>query len=320
MNIPRKHHYLPQFYLENFKIQPQSGKKPHIWQIEKGREKKHYSPAIESTGCIRDYHSLDYAEGHDHKTIEALLSSVESEQKILVETICSEQRITTDQIRPLSEFISLMRHRVPSFAKHIEIQLKALVLDTMKTLYFTGELPPPPEELKKKFDKVGIDETVKVDISNWKIISHMFQTGLSEESISLLTRLDFQIYTTHEPHTFVTSDNPVALFYPDYEKIKPYGVGIAFKGAELTLPLSSNILIRVGRDLPRGSVEATVDEVVEFNRRTITMAENYVFANKLTPTLQKQIKSIGNTFAGFKFNNLFHGNGSFFISRFIPVQ
>jgi hypothetical protein len=36
MSAPRKHHYLPQFYLEAFKVDPQSGSKPHIWQIEKG--------------------------------------------------------------------------------------------------------------------------------------------------------------------------------------------------------------------------------------------------------------------------------------------
>ena len=63
MSTPRKHHYLPQFHLEEFKIKSQSSKKPHIWQIEKSVEQAHYSLAIEDTGCIRDYHSLDFARG-----------------------------------------------------------------------------------------------------------------------------------------------------------------------------------------------------------------------------------------------------------------
>jgi hypothetical protein len=320
MSIPRKHHYLPQFYLENFKIQTQSGKKPHIWQIEKNGEQKHYNPAIENTGCIRDYHSLDYSEGSDHKTIETLLSRIESDQKAIVDAVCSEKEITSEQIRPLAEFTSLMRYRVPSFAKHIETQLKAIVLDTMKTLYFAGELERPPKELLDKFKTEGIDKTVKVDISNWKIISHMFQIGLSEESINLLARLSYQIYTTDESNVFITSDNPVALFYPDYKSIQPYGVGIAFKGAELTLPLSPKVLIRIGRDLPQGSFAATPKEVAEFNRRTMTMAEKYVFADRYENILLDQIKSVSNIFAGFTFDNLFHGDGSVFITRFIPVQ
>ena len=88
MSTPRKHHYLPQFYLEGFKIEPQTGKKPHIWQIEKSADPAHYSPAIEDTGCIRDYHSLDFEdEEPDHKRIEALLSNLEAEQAELVRTI-----------------------------------------------------------------------------------------------------------------------------------------------------------------------------------------------------------------------------------------
>ena len=43
MSVPRKHHYLPQFYLEGFRIEPQQGKKSHIWQMEKAGEQVYYS-------------------------------------------------------------------------------------------------------------------------------------------------------------------------------------------------------------------------------------------------------------------------------------
>ncbi len=95
MSTPRKHHYLPQFYLEGFKIEPQTGKKSHIWQIEKSADQAHYSPAIEDTGCIRDYHSLDFEnEDRDHKRIEALLSKAEAEQAELVRAIRETKRVT----------------------------------------------------------------------------------------------------------------------------------------------------------------------------------------------------------------------------------
>lgn len=77
MSTPRKHHYLPQFYLEVFKIHPQKGKKPHIWQIEKEGEQKSYSPAVEDTGCMRDYHSIDHNDQEpDHKSVESMLSQI----------------------------------------------------------------------------------------------------------------------------------------------------------------------------------------------------------------------------------------------------
>ena len=145
MSTPRKHHYLPQFYLEGFKIEPQRGKKPHIWQIEKSADQTHYSPAIEDTGCIRDYHSLDIAdEEPDHKTIEALLSNLEAEQAELVRTIRETKCIDPSQLKPLSVFVSLLRYRVPAFAGHIEKSLRSVVLDTFKIMYHAGEFRTPP--------------------------------------------------------------------------------------------------------------------------------------------------------------------------------
>ncbi len=321
MSTLRKHHYLPQFYLEGFKILPQKGKNAHIWQIEKGGEQKHYSPAIEDTGCIRDYHSLDHNEQEpDHKTIESLLSNIEGKQAKLVYSIIDSKKIDPSQIRELAEFISLLRYRVPAFASHVETSHKNIVLDTFKIMYQAGKLGTRPEELQKMFETKGIDDTLNIKISNWKIVQQMLEVGLSSESIDLLSQLNYQIYYTEKPDAFVTSDNPVALHHPNYDKIRPYGVGLAIKGVEVTLPLSSNILIAAGFHLETGLYLANHAQVIEFNRRTIIMGENYVFSNEISDELKKQIEKQQNVFAGFTFDNLYHGDGSVHISRFIPVQ
>jgi len=322
MSTPRKHHYLPQFYLEGFKIEPQTGKKPHIWQIEKSADQVHYSPAIEDTGCIRDYHSLDVAdEDPDHKIIEGLLSNLEAEQAELVRTIRRTKRIDASQVEPLSSFISQMRYRVPAFAGHIEKSLRSVVLDTFKIMYHAGEFRTPSPQLRKMFDSKGIDDSLHVSISNWKILSHMFGVGLGSESIGLLAEYNYHFYSAENASFFVTSDNPVALYHPNYDKIRPYGVGLAMKGVEVTLPLmSSDILIRPGRELKPGASVASVEEVEEFNRRTIVMSERYVFANVVSTELRRRIGELKDVRAGFAFDNLFHGDGSVHVSRFIPVQ
>ncbi|MDP2602809.1 MAG: DUF4238 domain-containing protein [Deltaproteobacteria bacterium] len=321
MNTPRKHHYLPQFYLGGFKLLPQKGKKPHIWQIEKGGQQAHYSPAIEDTGCIGDYHSLDYDDQEpDHKTIEALLSKIEAAHAVVVRSVNTTKRLEASQVGLIAEFISVMRYRIPAFAKHIETNLRSVVLDTFKIMYQAGAFADPPQALRQRFEDNGIDDNLKINISNWKVISRMLEIGLASESINLLAQLNFQIYCTKEADSFVTSDNPVALFHPHYEEIKPYGVGLATKGIELTLPLSSKTLIRAGSELQTGSFIASGEEVAEFNRRTIIMGENYVFASSISTELKMKIRELGDRFAGFTFDNLFYGDGSVHISRFIPVQ
>lgn len=321
MSTPRKHHYLPQFYLEGFKILPQNGKKAHIWQIEKGGEQRHYSPAIKDTGCIRDYHSLDHNEQEsDHKTIESLLSHIEGKQANLVHSISISKNIDTSQIEELAEFISLLRYRVPVFASHVETSHRKIVLDTFKIMYQAGKFGAQPPGIQEMFEANGIDNTFNINISNWKIIQKMIEVGLSSESIYPLSQLNYQIYYAEKPDSFITSDNPVSLHHPNYDEIKPYGVGLSIKGIEVTLPLCSNTLIAAGFHLEPGSYLADHAQVIEFNRRTIIMSGNYIFSNEISDELKNQIKKQQNEFAGFTFDNLYHDNGSVHISRFIPVQ
>lgn len=320
MSIPRKHHYLPQFYLEGFKILPQKGKKPHIWQIEKIGEQKHYNSAITDTGCIHNCHSLDYEQEPDHKSIESFLSTIEAKQAELVQLIIDSKDMKHFQIAELAAFISLMRYRIPAFASYVETSHKKIVLDSFKIMYQAGKFPSPPKEIQQMFESKGIDGTLNIKISNWKIVEKILEIGLSSESISMLSQLNYQIYSTMEPDIFITSDNPVALFHPNYEDLKPYGVGLAIKGVELTFPLNSNTLVVAGHHLKPGYYFANHNQVNEFNRRTIIMAENYIFSNKIGTELKNYINDLKDYFAGFTFDNLYYGKGSVFVSRFIPVQ
>jgi len=77
-------------------------------------DQTHYSPAISDTGCIRDYHPLDFeGEDPDHKRIEAFLSKVEAEQAELVRRIRATKHVAASQRKSVAAFISLMRYRVP---------------------------------------------------------------------------------------------------------------------------------------------------------------------------------------------------------------
>ena len=321
MSTPRKHHYLPQFYLEAFKIFPQKGKKPHIWQIEKEGEQKHYSPAVEDTGCIRDFHTIDHNEQEpDHKIIESMLSQIEGKQAELVQLIIATKEVSNSQIIELSEFISLMRYRIPAFAAHVEASHKAEVLDAFKIMYKSGKLGEPPIALKNEFESKGIDEAINIEISNWKIVEQMFKVALSNENISLLSQLNYQVFYSKEPDAFISSDNPVALYHQNYNLLKPYGVGLGIKGVELTIPLSHDTFLKAGHHLKPGTFVASSEQVNEFNRRTIIMGESYIFSNNAHSELRSMINELKGQFAGFKFDNLFHGDGSVHISRFIPVQ
>ncbi|MCW8827617.1 MAG: DUF4238 domain-containing protein [Gammaproteobacteria bacterium] len=321
MSTPRKHHYLPQFYLDGFKVEPQKGKNAHIWQIEKRNPQVNYSPAIEDTGCIRDFHTIDFQdEEPDHASVEKMLSNLESEQSALLREIVRAENIADSQIEALAIFISLMRYRVPSFAEHVEESLRNVVHDSFKIMYQAGKFEDLPPELKNLIESKGVDEAIQFKISNWKILGQMFSLGLAPESVGLLTDYKFHLYLANGNNCFITTDNPVALFHPHYEKIRPYGVGLAMAGTELTFPLTSKFLVRAGRDIKPGASSASEAEIKEFNRRSIIMGERYIYASSISPSLVETIENHNHMRAGFVFDNLFYGDGSVHISRFIPVQ
>ena len=140
------------------------------------------------------------------------------------------------------------------------------------------------------------------------------------ESIGLLSQFSYHVHLSEGTNVFVTSDNPVALYHPNYNKIRPYGVGLAMKDVQVTVALSPMILIQAGLHIQTGTSTASLEEVEEFNRRTITMADSYVFTSIVTDDLRQRIGELKDVRAGFVFDSLFYGDGSCQISRFIPVQ
>jgi len=59
MSEPKKHHYLPQFYLKKFQHNSSSNKE-QIVVYNKNKAADYFISAIDCTGCETDYHTLDY--------------------------------------------------------------------------------------------------------------------------------------------------------------------------------------------------------------------------------------------------------------------
>jgi len=317
MDIPRKHHYLPQFYLERFKITPQKGKYPHIYRVEKTSSPKTTTPAIKDTGCQRDYHTLDYEIQNRH-AIESFFSKIEAKQAKLIDCICKSNTITEDQKDTLAEFLSIMRFRVPAHKRYIELSLKNELKSTFKIIMQQGKLSKPPKEIESLIQKEGYD-FLDFNISNWKILEYMMQSAFQGEQLLLLRNMKYQLIIAPKGHHFLTGDSPVALYHPNYNSIKPYGVGPAIKGIEITIPLSQEHLVKLTWDGEEGVTTINNDEVGEYNRKTIIMAESQIFASEVNKELIEKISLLHNIKAGYQLDELWYGKGAVNITRFIPV-
>ena len=269
MSTPRKHHYLPQFYLREFSSNGRS-----LIQIEK--DSGHTATcAIKDVAAIRDYHRLDADDVDDPYELERSLSSIEDKLATATRRVLEHgvEDVTTHA--RLVELVSMLRMRVPAMKARIEDIIRQVVRSRGLIMERAKELPPPPPGLE---DVLRMDK-LDIDILNWICLELMFKLAADEDILRLLLSMTLTVIRAPDGEFFLTGDQPVAVFSPSAKLTRSEGVALTASDVELSLPLSRDTLIRL--DWKSGStdyVSATPDEVSEFNRRSVVMASSYVFA------------------------------------------
>lgn len=307
MSDPRKHHYLPQFYLRQFSRDGES-----LYQIEK-QTGRFYGCKIKDMAAIRDFHEIDGDDVDDPLALERMLAATESDLSLELSDLLRSGIKNDQAVGHCISLLSLLRMRVPSVKRHLEESLESTARIVAESLERNGKLPPPPPGFEEKL-KV---ENLKFDIFNWKLMGLMFGMATNPETIDILASMRVTLLRAPDEHTFFTCDQPVALFYPE---LHPSGVGPATKNIEISLPLSSTSLLKLdhldGDDEER---QATKEEMTEFNRRTVVMAEKYLFCSSREAEIANWAHRSRNINAGFRFTSHKGLRGTYQVHAFQAV-
>jgi len=312
MSQPRKHHYLPQFYIRFFS---ENGKQ--VFQIEKASARC-YLCSIKDAAAIRDYHKIDHQDAEDPHILEKRLSKIEDDfAKALEEVITSGIR-TKHVYARLIEFVSLMRVRVPPFKLFAEETLKKFVSSTGKIMERKAMLPSLPGGVADDLFENG---SIIVEISNWKCMELMFEHAFDQSTLRLLASMTPSILRTPKNSTLITCDQPASVFQPDANSSNSFMIGLAHPKTEITLPLSHNVLLMLtwNKEAPSERI-MTEDDVQEFNRRTIVMANSLVFSSKRSLNLENIVKKYNKYNAGFALEELDSGEEIYIICKYSPVM
>lgn len=309
MSEPRKHHFLPQFYLRGFSVDRRG-----LYQIEK-QTAKYYGCQIRDTAAIKDFHELDYKGVEDENALEKALAQVEGKLAQHLAAFLADGP-TNEQARHYTiQLLSLLRLRVPAFKRHIQASYPSSIRKITELMERDGRLPAPPPGLEEKLAV----KNLKIEVLNWKCMEVMFNLAASEEHLQPLRRMRVTVFRAPFDTSFITSDQPVSLYHATAAR-SPYGAGPDTPGIEISLPLSSRALLKLDHEQGGHSTRtATTEEVAEFNRRTAAMAQNYVFVADFPERYVDVVRHERATRAGFVFDDLDHGDGLVQVHRFIPV-
>lgn len=259
MSAPKRHHYLPEFYLKGF-----SRDKVLFVYDRELNEYREQNP--KDTAVISHYYTLKDDEGKKNTEIETVLSQLEGDSKPIIEKLEKGETISEMDKECLSVFVSVLMNRVPDFEKSVN-KVGEKLLEMTSNMLFCDE-----ERIKSSIDQYEKDTGKKMDISPKKLFEahkegkfkYVINRNLSL-NIMLKTSLDIAHYfkqmdwlLLHAPHmtSFITTDNPFVLIPPENLKSSVYGAGIAIRGARKIVPLTQSLCLVM---LDRGTLTVHKD-------------------------------------------------------------
>ena len=294
-NIARKHHYIPQFYLQGFLNRNLKKEQFHV--IDKV-ERRHFVTTPRNVGSQTDFNRVN-VQGKSIDAAEKLFAEIEGEVARVLKGIEENTTLPEDanDMETLIYFVALFYMRNPKIRNNLANNETAVFKQFMNALFFRPERYESYRQQQKAAGKELPDyETMKrfVESENYDIkYGHGHQLRYELESIDnvvlpLLTQRQWSLFVAEEGASdFVCSDYPVALIStgdPPENPYHPYnigGPGLAQKNTELTVPLNRRMALIA--TFENESCIATADEkiVAEINARTIHFATRQIYCSNL---------------------------------------
>ena len=241
MISPKRHHYLPQFYLGRF------CRDDKLWVFD--RDKKEYRQQTPNNTAVKThYYSVEEKDGEKRTEIEAMLSYIENHAKQVIDKLHAREVLTDDEKQILSIFLAFMMNRVPDFEKSVN-EIEKHTIQIMADMMFSDE-----KRVQSIMDKRESKTGEKSDISAKELIDfhkrRQYEIVINRnESLRLMLTtsmelskyfglMDWGVYHAPQKKSFITTDNPLILVPRIGYKTGFYGVGIITKGARKVFPLS----------------------------------------------------------------------------------
>ena len=249
MNKPKRHHYLPKFYLEGF-CNEEGGLYIFDRKIKEIRCQKPLNTALQ-----KDYYTFIDKDGEKNLKIEEMLSQIEGDTKPIIEKLNNKEKINNKEKEILSLFIGFLSTRTPSFQDMVDSSMKQLNEIIIDRTF------PDKEKTIHQLEKIKTQKNENWDSEKLAefIVSKRWNLEIKREaSLDMMIKqapktaelfYDMNWIFIHAPagSSFMTSDNPIILYEPNYwGKKSPYGYGIGTPGVGKLIPLSDKVALLLG--------------------------------------------------------------------------
>jgi hypothetical protein len=297
MTKKKRHHYLPEFYLEGF-IDPRN--KPYLWVYEKG-DPKIKKVSAKDIAVQKHYYSFITQEGQrDSETFENFLAFIENNAAPVFSKIRRQEILSEEERSRVAIFLSSLLTRVPNFRESIEVSAAEVIKrinvklasnkETFKSMIRTFE-----KETGNKLNSSLEDLRDFILSGKYKIkvepqFSLLMMTMINDFG-PILHKMNWTILIS-DGHRFVTSDNPLFYDDPTHDPRSPYGVGLLNKHMILTFPIAKELALLATWNKGKLSYSKCTNKFVRgVNHRTIHSALKFVFSSEVSEGLNSLVQN-----------------------------
>ena len=289
MTKKKKHHYIPQFYLEGF-IDPKNH--PFVWIYEKGKDCV-FKSKPENIAFEKHYHSYITTTGEkDTETIEDLLNKFETPAAPIFEKLRLFHMPNEEERKTFSCYLGISLTRVPNFRKNVDSVVA-------KLFKFFLEMNASNEQNFKEMvdsfehdtgEKIGYDIHVKPHVS----LSMIF---LGLELATIFNNMTWVFIKATDRFKLLTSDNPLYYDDPTHNHNVFFGVSLTDKNVEVGFPISSEVAFTGTwkKDLREGFIQGNHELIKNINRRTVASALRYIYSSERTDGIARLVQKYKNS-------------------------
>lgn len=167
-NVPRKHHYIPKFYLRGFSDLGFAKEYGKFCAIDL-RGKRHFTTTAENIAHVRDYYAFESEDGSPDFRVETdFFNGVDGEAARIIGKINRLQKVTIeDDWDGLCRFIASLEVRTPS-QRQTTYEMKQYVFDLMH-----GHLATSLEACERRTKEVEEKTGEKVEMTPQELMDYV---------------------------------------------------------------------------------------------------------------------------------------------------
>ena len=299
---PRKHHYIPRFYLAGFcspSARPKG--KELLWVYERGREPRCSVPEAEAHQ--KDFYSF---KENGERNIDTENWFARMEQRIaplLADLATSKREPTAAERTCLAAFMGTMYTRTPlgrqmsdeRFGPATSQMLKRAAADPVefRKLYFSVETGAPDEETAEQVrqDILSGRSDALEEREDFRLAS-IIHVGVTVGEV--LCEMGWQFIRAPDGHSFITSDNPLVceVSEPGSREIH-FRSGVNLPNAAAWFPLTRDVCLLTQKGLTPGIATTSRSTARAINKRILLCAERRIYAGENSSRLQRAFERHG---------------------------